>query len=180
MKGLNGGGAAFPAARPRAGLTETYGPPGRPPGDPAGVYTPPLERVPCPWPLVIAWAPERTTSKIAIHAALADSLDAVLAAVLREYGQDRIAALRLNHYGGSYNPRTSRRSSRMSLHAWGIAIDWDPARNRLRWDASRAFLAGPDYVAWWEIWEAEGWTSLGRSRDFDWMHVQAAAVGGAT
>ena len=25
-------------------------------------------------------------------------------------------------------------------------------------------------------WEEEGWISLGRARDFDWMHVQAARL----
>ena len=30
---------------------------------------------------------------------------------------------------------------------------------------------GPE--EFWEIVESEGWTSLGRARDFDWMHFQA-------
>lgn len=48
--------------------------------------------------------------------------------------------------------------------------------NKLLWDRNRAGFAHPDYDAWWRCWEAEGWVSLGRARDFDWMHVQAARV----
>ena len=44
----------------------------------------------------------------------------------------------------------------------------------LRMDSTEAEFAKPEYDKWWECWEDEGWTSLGRTRDFDWMHVQAA------
>ena len=64
----------------------------------------------------------------------------------------------------------------MSMHSWGIAIDFDPAHNRLRWGRDRARLAGPDYRAFLDIWEAEGWISLGRERNYDWMHIQAARL----
>lgn len=65
---------------------------------------------------------------------------------------------------------------RGSLHSWGIAIDFDPERNALNWDHTKARLARPDAEDFWKIWEAEGWVNLGRSRDFDWMHVQAARL----
>ena len=35
---------------------------------------------------------------------------------------------------------------------------------------------GPEYDAWWRCWESEGWVSLGRLRNFDWMHIQAAKL----
>jgi len=62
------------------------------------------------------------------------------------------------------------------MHAWSIAIDFDPARNKLSWNNTRARLAKPDAVKFWELWEAEGWVSLGRARNYDWMHVQAARL----
>lgn len=34
----------------------------------------------------------------------------------------------------------------------------------------------PDYINWRECWEKEGWVSLGRQRNYDWMHVQAAKL----
>lgn len=47
--------------------------------------------------------------------------------------------------------------------------------NRLRWGRGQARLAQRDAVPFWEAWEAEGWFSLGREKNFDWMHVQAVA-----
>ena len=69
-----------------------------------------------------------------------------------------------------------RGGTKPSTHSWGIALDWYPSRNKLRWGRDRASLAAPDCDDWWRIWEAEGWVSLGRSRNFDWMHVQAAKI----
>jgi hypothetical protein len=69
-----------------------------------------------------------------------------------------------------------RGSSRMSTHAWAIAIDWDPDNNQLQWGRDRATLARPEYRDWWEIWEREGWLSLGRVKNYDWMHIQAAKL----
>jgi hypothetical protein len=48
--------------------------------------------------------------------------------------------------------------------------------NKLQWGRDRAAFASAEYDAWWRTWEAEGWVSLGRTRNYDWMHVQAARV----
>ena len=63
-----------------------------------------------------------------------------------------------------------------AMHSWGIAIDYDPDNNALHWGRDRASFALPAYDKWWDYWEAEGWVSLGRAKNFDWMHVQAARV----
>ncbi len=63
-----------------------------------------------------------------------------------------------------------------SMHSWGIAIDFDPERNQLKWGRPRARLSHSDAAPFWDAWEAEGWVSLGRARNFDWMHVQAARL----
>ena len=67
-----------------------------------------------------------------------------------------------------------RGGSAWSVHTWGAALDFDPENNQLRWNRSRARFARPEYERWWRFWEEEGFVSLGRARDFDWMHVQAA------
>jgi hypothetical protein len=59
------------------------------------------------------------------------------------------------------------------MHAWGVAVDYDPEHNKFKWGWDRAAFARSEYDAWWKIWEDEGWTSLGRTRNFDWMHIQA-------
>ncbi|MDT8323093.1 MAG: M15 family metallopeptidase [Bacteroidota bacterium] len=134
-----------------------------------------LVRVPCPWTLRLDWNLAATTSSITIHTRLADSLANILAAALAHYGEDGIRAHGLDRYGGSYVCRKKRGgSSSWSTHAWGIAIDWFPSKNRLKWNSDRASLADPALDHWWELWEREGWVSLGRSENRDWMHVQAA------
>jgi hypothetical protein len=55
-------------------------------------------------------------------------------------------------------------------------LDFDPSRNKLKWGRDKANLARPEYDAWWEAWETEGWLSLGRERNFDWMHIQAVKL----
>ena len=62
------------------------------------------------------------------------------------------------------------------MHAWGIAIDWDADRNPLRATSKDAAMATPRYAKFLDLWEEEGWLSLGRARNFDWMHVQAATL----
>lgn len=133
-----------------------------------------LVRVPCPWTLSLAWDPRKKTQSITCHEKVSESLGRILRRVHEEYGDAEIKRLRLNLYGGSYNVRRKRGGTSWSTHAWGIAIDWDPGRNKLKWGRDRASLSKPDYETWWRIWEDEGWVSLGRERNFDWMHVQAA------
>ncbi len=134
-----------------------------------------LIKVRCPWRLRLDWDLATQTSTISIHEQLADSLATVLDQVYDTYGTSEIQRLGLDRYGGSYNCRKKRGSlSAWSTHAWGISIDWFPSRNKLKWNSDRASLAHEDLDPWWEIWEREGWLSLGRSEDRDWMHVQAA------
>lgn len=114
---------------------------------------------------------------ISLHEHVVESADRVFQAVLAAYGEAEIDRLRLNRFFGSLNVRAMRGGNTYSMHSWGIALDFDANRNQLRWDHTRAAFAKPEYEQWWQCWEAEGWTSLGRERDYDWMHVQAAYLG---
>ncbi len=87
-----------------------------------------------------------------------------------------VIAWACDQFGGSLNVRRIRGGKSWSMHSWGIAIDFDPANNQLRWGRDRARFAKPEYEAFWAAWEEEGWVSLGRTRNFDWMHVQAARL----
>ncbi len=133
-------------------------------------------KVVVPYTLKIAWAPEKTVSRFTCHEKVADSISRVLTRVLDHYGEDQIALLGLDQWGGCLNVRKMRGGTKWSTHSWGMAIDWDPARNRLRWGKDKANFAKSDYDVWWKLWEEEGWVSLGRARNYDWMHVQAAKV----
>ena len=117
----------------------------------------------------------KPVTKISCHKLVAPSLERVLDSVLKEYGVKEIERLKLNHYAGclSSPPRLMRGGSEYSTHGWAISLDFMSAQNQLRWKSGQATLARPEYVPFWECWEQEGWTSLGRRYNYDWMHVQA-------
>lgn len=158
----------------QADVTAFYGPHGAPDFGPTP--PPPLVTVPCPWRLKIAWDRNKTRSGFRVHQRVAASLTAVLARIAGAYSQAQIEDIGLNLFGGDYVARRIRGGTSWSMHSWGIAIDFDPERNQLRWGRDRARLAQRDCLPFWQAWEAEGWVSLGRSRNFDWMHVQAARL----
>ncbi|MCZ8333140.1 MAG: hypothetical protein O9328_02655 [Rhodobacteraceae bacterium] len=164
---------APPALWPtEAEVAATFGPHGQ-----LGGFTPPMVKVPSPWPFRIAWNLAETRGFLWAHENTAASVARILQRIHLHYGAQRLHDLRLDIFSGDYAPRLMRGSqSRWSMHAWAIAYDFDDTENRLHWGADRARLARPDYLPFWEIWEAEGWTSLGRSRNRDWMHVQAARL----
>lgn len=134
-----------------------------------------LVKVACPWELRLDWNLRSTTNTISIHEKLSDSLALILNNAYDIYGIEGIKKYGLDRYGGSFNCRKKRGSTTSwSTHAWGISIDWYPSKNKLKWDSEKSSLAHQDLDQWWELWEREGWLSLGRSEDRDWMHVQAA------
>ena len=129
-----------------------------------------------PYPHILAWNTKQVIHRFSCHEKVHDSLHRVLSNVLSHYGLDEIQRLHLDLFGGCLNVRKMRGGSRYSAHSWGIAVDYNPSENPLKWGRDRAAFAQPVYDAWWKIWESEGWVSLGRTRNFDWMHVQAAKL----
>lgn len=129
-----------------------------------------------PYPMRLAWDKTVTVTRISVHAKVAASAGRVLARAHEHYGEQGIKALGLDLFGGALAVRKMRGGSSYSMHSWGIAIDFDPERNQLRWGRDKARLAAADADAFWSFWEAEGWVSLGRARNCDWMHVQAARL----
>jgi hypothetical protein len=127
-----------------------------------------------PWDMVLAWDTGTRIRKMTLHKKVAESASRVFANVRDTYSNADIKSLGLHLFGGSLNVRKMRGGNRYSMHSWGIAIDFDPIRNQLKTKSPHARLSHADAVPFWEAWEAEGWVSLGRARNFDWMHVQAA------
>ncbi|MDP3463388.1 MAG: hypothetical protein Q8S18_11405 [Bacteroidales bacterium] len=133
-----------------------------------------LVLVDVPYEHRLAWDLNTKVRRIRCHNKVADPLLRVLNKVKQRYGDDQIRQLRLDRFGGCYNQRRMRGGSAWSTHAWGIALDYDPDMNRLNWGRDKASFAKPEYNSWWQYWEEEGWVSLGKSANYDWMHVQAA------
>lgn len=124
------------------------------------------------YPMRLAWDLGTTVTRMSCHQLVAAPLDTIWRETLTHYGMDRIKVLRLDLFGGSYNYRKSRGSNNLSAHAWGIAVDMDPERNDLKMTAREATFDGPEYDAWWRIVESTGAVSLGRTKNYDWMHFQ--------
>lgn len=133
-------------------------------------------RMKFPYAMRLAWDTSKIVRSTLVHTKIHNAAKRVLSNALAHYGEDDIRRLGLDLYGGCHNCRKKRGGSSWSTHAWAIAFDFDPARNKLRWKKNRARFAKPEYNKWWELWEAEGAISLGRTRDFDWMHVQFARL----
>jgi hypothetical protein len=133
-------------------------------------------RIEVPWDMRLAWDKDVTVRTITLHTKVAASAERAFHVIRGQYSDREIRDLGLNLFGGSLNVRRMRGGSSYSMHSWGIAIDFDPERNRLSWKRPQARLSLDDAIPFWRAWEAEEWVSLGRARNFDWMHVQAARL----
>jgi hypothetical protein len=133
-----------------------------------------MTKLDVPYELKLAWEPQTTLSKISCHQKVAKSLYTIFENTLKMYGEKEITKLKLDLFGGCVNVRKMRGGSAWSIHSWGAAVDLDPARNLLKWGRDKAVFAKKEYEPFWKIVEKEGWVSLGRARNYDWMHFQAA------
>jgi hypothetical protein len=106
------------------------------------------------------------------HKDVADAFLAVFNELLEHYGYQRIVELGIDLYGGCFNYRKMRGGDSWSAHSWGIAIDLDPARNTLKETSNTARFARPEYKDMIDIFYKHGFISLGREKNYDWMHFQ--------
>jgi len=125
-----------------------------------------------PYPMRIAWDTDSSVNTMRCHKLVADKFLAVFNDLLVRYGYDRIKELGIDLYGGCFNYRRMRNGSAWSMHAWGVAIDLDPARNTLKETKRTARFARPEYKPMIDIFYKHGFISLGREKDFDWMHFE--------
>lgn len=133
-------------------------------------------KVTTPYPLYLDWDLNTKINGFTCHAKVAGSVIFCMDAVLAHYGLEQVHALGIDQFGGCLNVRKMRNGTRWSTHAYGAGIDWDPDRNPLRTPFARSQMGKPEYAPFLDIWQAAGWISLGRARNFDSMHVQAARL----
>ena len=134
-----------------------------------------LTTITLPYPMRIAWDTKVTTTKLRCHKLIADNLLAVFKEILQVYGLPKIQELGIDLFGGCFNFRKMRGGSDWSKHAFGIAIDLDPARNTLKETSKTARFARPEYKQMIDIFEKHGFLSLGRTHNYDWMHFEIKA-----
>ncbi|MCQ2411248.1 MAG: hypothetical protein MJ053_07350 [Elusimicrobiaceae bacterium] len=113
----------------------------------------------------------KAVKTIRVNKAISARVEKALAEILEAYGPEKIHALGLDRYSGSYNNRTTTSGKSMSMHAWGIALDFDAERNAYSMGKGVATLPRPECNKWWDMWEQNGAISLGRHANKDWMHL---------
>jgi hypothetical protein len=131
-----------------------------------------LKKITLPYKMRIAWDTDTYVTSLMCHTLIADNLLAVFNDILSTYGYQRIVELGIDLYGGCFNYRKKRNGNTISMHAWGLAIDLDPARNLLRESKKTARFARPEYKPMIDIFYKHGFISLGVEKDYDWMHFE--------
>ena len=129
-----------------------------------------------PYPMKYAFDHSIEIKRIQCHSKVAESLEKIYLEVLQGYGLDEIQRLGLDLFAGCYVFRNMKGSDKLSTHAWGLGVDTDPENNQFRWDGKKAKMNSESYSLWFSIWYKNGWISLGKERDFDYMHTQAPGL----
>ena len=83
-----------------------------------------LDRVPLPFPMTLSWNRSQTVSTITCHKLLASVFTGVFDRIQSSGLQNKITS-----FGGCFSFRPQRTGTKLSTHAWGIAIDLNPETN---------------------------------------------------
>jgi hypothetical protein len=84
-----------------------------------------LARVALPFPMIISWDHSQSVSAITCHKLLAGVFGSVFTQLQSAGLQNKITS-----FGGCFSFRPQRTGTKLSTHAWGIAIDLNPETNQ--------------------------------------------------
>jgi len=139
-------------------------------GNPTESGIPYLTTITLPYPMRLAWDLDTTVTKMRCHNLVAGKFIKIFSQILAHYGIDKIKELGIDLYGGCFNYRKMRGGSDWSRHSWGVAIDLHPEKNALKTPYNKALFSKPEYQKLHEIFEANGFINLGKTKGYDAMH----------
>src|SRR6185437_3667778 len=83
-----------------------------------------LVRIALPFPLVLSWDHTASVQQMTCHRKLAEAFEDIFAKIEAHGLQEKIKA-----FGGCFSFRQQRTGSKLSAHAWGVAVDLNPETN---------------------------------------------------
>ena len=83
-----------------------------------------LTRITLPFPMVLSWDHATSVTQMTCHRKLAGVFADVFAKIEAHGLQEKIKA-----FGGCFSFRQQRTGSKLSAHAWGVAVDLNPETN---------------------------------------------------
>ena len=131
-----------------------------------------LVTISLPYPMRLSWDKSKIVTRLRCHKLIATQLTNIFNEILEFYGLAHIQRLGIDLYGGCFNFRKMRGGTDWSRHSWGVAIDLDPERNQLKATSKTARFAKMDYKPMIDIFYKHGFVSLGREKNYDWMHFE--------
>lgn len=131
-----------------------------------------LTTIQLPYPMRLAWDLDTKVTRMSCHKLAAEKFLDVFNDLLAEYKMAEIERLGIDLFGGCFNYRKMRGGSSWSKHAWGIAVDLDPARNKLKETAKTARFARPEYQKMIDVFYKNGFINLGIEKGYDFMHFE--------
>jgi hypothetical protein len=84
-----------------------------------------LQRITLPFSMPLSWDTARCITQITCHRLLSESFREVFARIA-----DEKLASKVTSFGGCFSFRPQRTGTKLSTHAWGIAIDLNPETNQ--------------------------------------------------
>ena len=83
-----------------------------------------LTRIALPFAIPLSWDKTRVVAQVTCHKLVADVFTTVFEEIERGGLQQKLTS-----FGGCFNFRPQRTGTKLSTHAWGIAIDLNPESN---------------------------------------------------
>lgn len=129
-----------------------------------------LTKIKPPYPMVLAWNERIQVKNITCHKKVAESLSRILQQIADKF-YGRYPEHRVDLFGGVYEFRRVSGSAKLSLHAYGAAIDLDPEMNGrgIPYAAGEKMIS-PVVV---DIFRSENWKWGGDFINPDCMHFEA-------